>query len=49
MFREEDMLCLLKDTSDISISGIQYCLDSAIEMYGESSKVDIARDWINNK
>lgn len=47
-FREEDMLCLLKETSDISICGIRYCIDSAIEKFGESSKIDIALNWINN-
>jgi hypothetical protein len=47
-FREEDMLCLLKETPDITICGIQHCIAEAIKRFGESSKTTIAQTWVNN-
>lgn len=47
-FREEDMLCLLKETSDISICGIQHCINGALEKLGESPKIALAQNWIDN-
>lgn len=47
-FTEDDMLQLLKDSSDITICGIRSCIDFAREKYGTSSKLVVADNWIKN-
>ena len=48
-FNEEDMLHILKDNVHITAIGVQSCIDSAVEAYGMSAKLNIAIMWINDK
>lgn len=46
-FLDEDMRCLLNETRDITVYGIQDCIDRAVERFGESSKTKFAQGWVN--
>ena len=47
-FKEEDMLQLLRDTSDVTSYGILTCIRSVREKYGNLSKLAIAENWAKN-
>ena len=47
-FKEEDMLQLLRDTSDVTSYGILTCIRSVREKYGDLSKLAIAENWAKN-
>lgn len=45
-FKAEDMLKLLKDSSDISIFGVQSCIDLACANDTNISKLRVAKLWV---
>ena len=45
-FSEADMLQILNDASDITVYGIQNCIDIMRKKYGDSPKLEIAEKWI---
>lgn len=45
-FKDEDMLQLLRDSSDITIFGIQSCVDLVCPNDTNRSKLEIAKLWI---
>lgn len=47
IFKDDDMLQILKDSSDVTSFGIQTCIALACEKYGPSSKIDVASIWAN--
>ena len=46
-FSEEDMLQILRENSDVTDAGIRMCIDSALEKYGASNKIDVAIAWLD--
>lgn len=48
-FTAEDMKKTLLDNPDVTSYGIQVCIDSAREKYGDSDKLTAAVNWIQNK
>ncbi|MGM9669459.1 MAG: hypothetical protein ACI3VZ_06870 [Faecousia sp.] len=47
-FQEEDMMQILRENSDITGAGIRACINNAVEKYGDSPKLDIAKNWVDN-
>lgn len=45
-FTEEDMYKILSENCDTTQYGIQQCIDSAYEKYGESRKLSFAVEWL---
>lgn len=48
-FTAEDMKKTLLDNPDVTSYGIQVCIDSAREKYGDSDKLTAAVNWIQNE
>ena len=48
-FTDGDMLHLLQQNPDIKAVAVQSCIDSALVKYGDSSKIETARKWLDNK
>ena len=48
-FTAEDMKKTLLDNPDVTSYGIQVCIDSVREKYGDSDKLTAAVNWIQNK
>ena len=48
-FNEEDMLRILEDNKAITEYGIQSCIDLIVKEYGNSRKLDVAREWLLKK
>ena len=45
-FTTEDVISILSDNTVITQYGIQSCIDSALQNYGESKKIEIATAWL---
>lgn len=49
IFTEEDMMHILRQNPDIKPIAIQYCIKAAYKEYGNSSKIDVAKHWIEKR
>lgn len=49
LFTEEDMLQILRKNADVQPAEIERCIATASEQYGDSLKLDVARQWIANE
>lgn len=47
IFTSGDMLRILEKNPDVQPRAIQICIDSAIQKYGDSAKLNVAKKWVN--
>ena len=47
IFTSGDMLHILEKNPDVQPKAIQICIDSAIQKYGDSAKLNVAKKWVN--
>ena len=47
IFTSGDMLQILEKNPDVQPKAIQICIDSAVQKYGDSAKLEVAKKWIN--
>ena len=47
LFSDEDMVQILRDNPSIQSIAVQNCIDTAYSKYGPSSKLEIAKQWID--
>lgn len=47
IFTSGDMLRILEKNPDVQPIGILMCIDSAIQKYGDSAKLNVAKKWVD--